>query len=62
MSALGIVLAVCILVFSGFSGGAIEKEQQAQQEMYCEMVELYVESNGEYGWPDYQQNYKGVCK
>ena len=62
MSTAGIVLAITIVVFSGFSGDSIEREQRAQQESYCEMVGLYVESNGEYGWPDYKGNAKEVCK
>lgn len=26
---------------------------------YCEMVQIYIDSKGEYGWPDYRGN--GEC-
>jgi len=25
----------------------------SEQELHCEMVQLYTETNGEFGWPDY---------
>lgn len=28
---------------------------------YCEMVDLYKQSGGESGWPDYQQTYRSEC-
>lgn len=29
---------------------------------YCEMVTIYQQSGGQYGWPDYRGNYNEVCK
>lgn len=29
---------------------------------YCEMVAIYQQSGGQYGWPDYRGNYSEVCK
>lgn len=29
---------------------------------YCEMVSIYQQSGGQYGWPDYRGNYNEVCK
>lgn len=29
---------------------------------YCEMVSIYQQSGGQYGWPDYRDNYNEVCK
>lgn len=28
---------------------------------YCEMVGIYNETNGQYGWPDYRGNADEVC-
>ena len=28
---------------------------------YCEMVSIWIESGGEYGWPDYRGNYHTEC-
>jgi len=28
---------------------------------YCEMVSIYIESEGESGWPDYNGNYSEIC-
>lgn len=38
------------------------KEQQGQNVTYCEMVTLWKQTNGEQGWPDYNHNYKSVCR
>lgn len=35
---------------------------QKTQDLYCEMVEIHKDTGGEYGWPDYNQNYDEVCK
>ena len=32
-------------------------ELSHEQRLYCEMVQIYKESNGHYGWPDF----KGVA-
>lgn len=29
---------------------------------YCEMVALYKDTRGEYGWPDYKGTYEEECK
>lgn len=29
---------------------------------YCEMVTIYQQSGGQYGWPDYRGNYDEVCR
>lgn len=29
---------------------------------YCEMVAIYQQSGGQYGWPDYRGNYNEVCR
>lgn len=31
------------------------------QQRYCKMVELHQDTNGEHGWPDYQNTYGESC-
>lgn len=33
-----------------------------QQDLYCEMIGIYKETKGEYGWPDYKGIAGEVCK
>lgn len=47
----GLVLAIVAAVVTG-QGSYNEAINQAAT--YCEMVELWVESGGEYGWPAYR--------
>lgn len=39
-----------------------DKDAENQQAQYCEMVKIYRETKGRYGWPDYRGNAKRVCK
>lgn len=56
MSTAGIVLAlIAILLSGGCVDSSLEKELQAQQDHYCEMVGLHIESDGKYGWSDYKR-------
>jgi hypothetical protein len=32
----------------------------SEQDLHCEMVQIWTETNGEYGWPDYN-NTAGSC-
>lgn len=34
----------------------------SQERLYCDMVKIFNESNGQYGWPDYQGNAQKLCK
>lgn len=36
-------------------------EVELEQRQYCEMVELFISSNGENGWPDYKNTYAESC-
>ena len=38
------------------------REAKASASMYCQMVKAGIESNGDYGWGDYNGNYDKVCK
>lgn len=48
---LGIMLFAAAL---GIAGTADVEEVERQQSEYCEMVQLWKDSNGEYGWPAYE--------
>lgn len=45
-------------VVLGIAGKGDQEEAEAQSQEYCQMVELWHESDGENGWPPY----KGECK
>lgn len=53
--ALGFALFLAIM---GWVGNADVEEAERQQETYCEMVEIWHNTNGDSGWPPY----KGECK
>lgn len=50
-----------ILIALGMAGEGDMREAQFQSKEYCEMVDLYIRSEGENGWPDYKNSYE-VCK
>ena len=37
-------------------------ELDREQALYCEMVETFKTTGGEYGWPDYRGVYERACK
>jgi len=45
-----------------WASGPAQKELQAEQSTYCDMVELHKSSGGENGWPDYKNTYTESCK
>jgi len=57
----GVLLTVFVIcVWAIASDGDYEAELRNQQH-YCEMVNLHIESDGENGWPDYRGYYWEVC-
>jgi len=36
--------------------------QNEESEIYCEMVEMFNQTGGEYGWPDYKETFEKECK
>lgn len=56
----GVILAVVLM----FAGWAIDQPDELEQEqaLYCEMVETFKTTGGEYGWPDYRGVYERACK
>jgi hypothetical protein len=49
---------VALTIILGIAGKTDLKEVEQQHREYCEMVELYKQSDGENGWPPY----KGECQ
>lgn len=55
---------ILIAIFASILGwiGTQDKEQQKQSESeYCQMVKLYKQTNGDFGWPDYHRSYAEWC-
>ncbi len=49
------------LVLAGIAGQADYEDAVLQEQAYCSNVELYFDTNGEQGWPDYNENYDEMC-
>lgn len=45
--------AIAIFLVGLSMAGSEQAEEQAQRDLYCEMVQIYKDSNGQYGWPAY---------
>jgi hypothetical protein len=48
-----LVLAVAITILTVITG---KREESPPPTEYCEMTQLYVETRGEFGWPDFNSN------
>ncbi|QQM14088.1 hypothetical protein pVco14_038 [Vibrio phage pVco-14] len=57
--------AVLILVCTSLilmAVGQMEKQDEAMAlEHYCQMVEIFQQTDGENGWPDYDNIYESQC-
>lgn len=38
-----------------------KKADEYQEQEYCSMVELYQQTNGDAGWPDFKHTYNKSC-
>lgn len=58
--------ALLALLTSAVLASLILKDQpdelDQEQALYCEMVETFKTTGGEYGWPDYKGTYQEYCK
>jgi hypothetical protein len=54
-----ILLATCLAIVGYISNELTSTS--GQQIRYCEMVSAWQETDGEYGWPDYNDNFDEVC-
>ena len=53
---------VALFLLAACVAGTMEYgDEERQQVLYCDMVKIYQESDGMYGWPDYQQNATEIC-
>lgn len=48
-----------IIIAMGIAGQLDYEEEQQQVKQYCEMVQLWKQSGGQYGWPAYDG--EGAC-
>jgi hypothetical protein len=39
-----------------------ERGLTKEAQLYCEMVQTYKDTQGQYGWPDYRGEFRKVCK
>lgn len=53
---ISVLLAASILAITA----PLADDQDLELKHYCEMVQIYRESDGEYGWPDYD-NRANLC-
>jgi hypothetical protein len=54
---------VALFLLAACVAGTMEYgDEERQQVLYCDMVKIYQESGGEYGWPDYNDNAKEICE
>lgn len=49
---------VALLAALGWAGNADVADATDHETLHCEMVQLYEESNGKQGWPDYDPTIK----
>lgn len=56
-----LILTVAASVTLTFLDAEQSNELAMQQTRYCKMVQLYQDTNGENGWPDYNENAAEVC-
>ena len=58
---LAVGLLGLFLIGLGMAGEGDMREAELQSKEYCEMVDLYIRSEGENGWPDYKNTYEEGC-
>ena len=64
MSESPIALVMCLITMTFALIGAmlvIMRDSPEPVDPYCEMVGIWIETGGEYGWPDYRGSYHTEC-
>jgi len=57
------ILVTCLAAALGLVAWITNSEEPMPEEaQYCEMVDVWQDTDGEYGWPDYNRNFDEVCK
>lgn len=53
---------VALFLLAACVAGTMEYgDEERQQVLYCDMVKIFEQSGGMYGWPDYQENAAEIC-
>ena len=60
--ALGIIAIILIITAFGIAGQGDYEEALVIEQEYCEMVELWGQTNGRDGHPDWRKLHSTVCK
>jgi hypothetical protein len=56
-----LTLVVMLAVLVGLLWNLESGQTVVEVAQYCEMVQLYKDSGGENGWPDYNQTFSQTC-
>jgi len=57
------IFVVSLFIFAACAVSTIDyDDENRQQQLYCDMYRIFLESNGEYGWPDYNSNAAEICE
>lgn len=56
------MLALAVAVMLTLDHARQADDLDMQQANYCEMVQTFKDTRGQYGWPDYNGNAAEVCK
>jgi hypothetical protein len=54
------IVAIAVLALITLAACVDSQGEDLEHKHHCEMVGIYTQSNGEYGWPDYN-NTAGDC-
>lgn len=56
-----VLILVCTSLILLAVGNMQTQDEALELENYCQMVEMYKQSDGEHGWPDYDKIYESEC-
>ncbi|ANO57498.1 hypothetical protein [Vibrio phage vB_VhaS-tm] len=56
-----VLILVCTSLILMAVGNMQTQDEALELENYCQMVEMYKQSDGEHGWPDYDEIYESQC-
>lgn len=59
---LAVLLAGAVVACLGMAGYSDVQQEESELRMYCQQVEAFNASGGDYGWPDYNSLYDRECK
>jgi|FLMP01.1.fsa_nt_emb hypothetical protein len=57
-----VIFVMAAVICLGLVGSIDFDEATKEEATYCRMVDMHNDSNGVNGWPDYNRNYKEICK